>query len=79
MPKNPIDWRKLFNLEAGQLTPLGMAQCRTLGEKLRSRYISDKSENRIADISSNYHANDYIFTSSQYERTIISMNVNKFF
>eukprot|EP01080_Neovahlkampfia_damariscottae_P007635 gene7635-11957_t len=74
MPNNPIDWRKIFNLEAGQLTPLGMSQCRSLGEKLRRRYVSRESENRITDISSNYHANDYIFHSSQYERTIISMN-----
>jgi hypothetical protein len=78
LPRNPIDWRKLFNLGSGQLTPLGMQQCKALGEKIRSRYISEESPNRISEISNGFLADDYKFHSTAFERTIISINVHFF-
>jgi hypothetical protein len=78
LPRNPIDWRKLFNLGAGQLTPLGMQQCKSLGEKIRTRYISQESPNKISEISNGFLAEDYNFHSTAFERTIISINVTFF-
>jgi len=70
LPKDPVDFRKYFGLEPGQLTGLGMTQAHQLGVQLRNLYISENATKRIEGISTQWNTLDYKFQSSSYDRTL---------
>lgn len=75
VPKNPVDWKTKFGLSPGQLTGLGIHQCRIMGSTLRQRYLLPESEHRISGIVNHYFDSDmFKFHSTSVDRTIISLN-----
>jgi lysosomal acid phosphatase/prostatic aicd phosphatase len=72
IPNDKVNWQELLNIGPGQLTGLGMQQCHQLGTWLRERYLEPASQQHISQISTNFTGTQYYFSSSDFDRTLVS-------
>lgn len=72
-----VDWYKIFQLDPGELTGLGLQQCYQLGTRIREIYLQQNSSQYIDDISREYNTRDYKFYSSYKERAVQSAWVSE--
>ncbi|EFC48290.1 predicted protein [Naegleria gruberi] len=73
IPKDPVDFPKLADLNLGDLTGLGQHQCNQLGDVIYDRYIDVNSKTKIKGIVPHYESKQYSFRSTDLDRTLMSM------